>query len=215
LLVAAVVFLALMVGGVGAAVLLTQGEDDPSPSTNAANTGGEPTTPATPGTSTAELPAAGNGEEDTTPAPEPSGPSRAEEIEEVLTDYYAAVKSGDYDSAWELLSPSYKEWKEGEGGYAKWQTQEERNFRWLRPNDLTVDVREYDPSTRIATIYVSGMTYKRPGNALCDYVGITWARRFGGRWYYDQGYVQRAERAAEWRPRATETLGYACEVDGY
>lgn len=49
----------------------------------------------------------------------------------------------------------------------------------------------------------------------CPYEGITWARKENGNWRYDQGYVQRPERAAVWRPRARETLGYACEVDGY
>ena len=142
------------------------------------------------------------------------GHSRRALITGLLGRYYQAVSHAEFASAWRLLSPSYKAWKANHGGYGKWLTSEQRNQSHLNPDGIRVRVVAYDPATGVATVYVSGMTYTT-AQGDCPYRGYTWARQFGSRWYYDQGYLQNAERAAQWRPRSQETLGVPCESDQY
>ena len=139
----------------------------------------------------------------------------AAEIETLLQRYYGAVRTGGFARAWQMLSPTYKSWKAGNGGFAKWQEQESRNRAQLRVGDLDVNVRSFDASTGVATIFVGGMRFEQRDGTTCAYEGITWARRFGGEWLYDQGYLQNAPRAAVWRPRRLETLGGGCDESGY
>jgi hypothetical protein len=134
-------------------------------------------------------------------------------IERVLTAYYDHVVASDFDAAWALLSPTYKTWKAGNGGHAKWLAQERVDRDRLTPDGLHVEIERIDGD--VATVMVTGMRFRSLTSPNCAYEGVTWARRFGGRWRYDQGYLQNATRAARWRPRRTETLGYLCESDGY
>ncbi|HEV7493338.1 RING finger protein [Baekduia sp.] len=134
-------------------------------------------------------------------------------IERVLTAYYQHVVASDFDAAWALLSPTYTTWKAGNGGHAKWLEQERVNRDRLDPSGLHVEVDRIDGD--VATISVTGMHFRSPTSSRCAYEGVTWARRDGSRWRYDQGYLQNATRAARWRPRRTETLGYTCESSGY
>jgi mono/diheme cytochrome c family protein len=151
---------------------------------------------------------------DTTPTDDPD--AQAEEIRVLLRSYYGAVRSGDYQSAWALLSPSYKRWKQSNGGYAKWEKAERRNRAHLRIGGLQVDVRSFDEASGVAEIYVEGMRLRRADGSYCAYEGITWAKRGGdGDWRYDQGYLQNPARSATWRPRSGETLGYTCDTTGY
>jgi len=203
--------LALAVAGAGLAVALSGGGSGPSG--DAAQQTVVVTEREPPATSEPAAPAPDDAEtagpaSDSSLAPEPA------ELESVLVEYFAAVKQGDFDAAYGLLSPSYKRWKASNGGRAKWEESESLNRLYLRPGGLTVTVEEFDPATQIATIDVRGMTYREPGEGTCAYEGITWMRRADGRWLYDQGYMQRADRRREWRPRQQETLGFACG-DGY
>jgi hypothetical protein len=134
-------------------------------------------------------------------------------MEGVLTAYYQHVVASDFDAAWALLSPTYKNWKAGNGGHPKWLEQERVDRDRLDPSGLHVEVERVDDD--VATIMVTGMHFRSLTQSRCAYEGVTWARRDGDRWRYDQGYLQNATRAARWRPRRTETLGYACEADGY
>lgn len=207
LLVAALLLLALAVGGAAVAIALSRGGDAKPVATRAAKTV-VVTQPAA--KTVTQEPADGN-EAD---VPPPASAPDAAELESVLRRYFGAVKRGDFDSAYALLSPTYKHWKASNGARPQWERQETDNMLYLSPGDLSVTVESYDPSADIATIDVRGMQYREPGKPTCPYVGITWMRRFDGRWYYDQGYMQRAERRAEWRPRQRETLGFPCQ-DGY
>lgn len=136
-------------------------------------------------------------------------------IAAVVGAYFRAVRAGSFDGAWDLLSPTYRTWKAAEGGgFARWQRQERRNRQRLRGRPA-VEVRSYDPSSHVATIYVSGLRFKPEGRAECAYIGVTWARKVGDRWLYDQGYSQNPARRARWRPRKSETLGSTCDTSGY
>jgi hypothetical protein len=134
-------------------------------------------------------------------------------IERVLTAYYQHVVASDFDAAWALLSPTYKAWKAGNGGHAKWLEQERVQRDRLDPSGLHVEIDRIDGD--VATLMVTGMHFRSLTSARCAYEGVTWARRDGDRWRYDQGYLQNVTRSAKWRPRRTETLGYACESSGY
>jgi hypothetical protein len=195
----AVGLLALAIAGGAAAMVLVgpASEDDSSPVESPAARSGEPD---------AEAPAEAPPSTRTADAP-----SNEEQIETTLLRYYESVAAGDFSSAWALLSPSYKNWKASNGGRAKWETQEANNHRYLEPAGLRVSITDFDRTTQVATIYVSGMTW----TTGCRYTGYTWARRFGERWYYDQGYLQDPGRAAEWRSRQDEALGVLCEESAY
>ena len=136
-------------------------------------------------------------------------------VTRMLRRYYDAVHAGDFETAWGLLSPTYKSWKASNGGRAKWQTLEEDNQAYLDPGTLDVEIVEVDRESGVATVRVTGMTYTRPGDSPCAYEGVTWVRKSGSTWVYDQGYLQDPERAAKWRPRRAATLGYSCTPSGY
>lgn len=148
------------------------------------------------------------------PVAESTGPTDQEAIRSVIARYYADVTARRFRAAWALLSPSYRAWKLDNGGYSKWLATESYNGRRLTIDRVKVRITGRDPATDVATVFVSGMTYRKPGGP-CLYQGYTWVRRFGGRWYYDQGYAQDPARAAEWSQRAQETLGVPCEPNGY
>ncbi len=214
-LIAAIVALAVAVSAVAIAVVVTR-------STSGAAAEGTvpestPVAEATPTETPEETETATpepTPEETPTPEPTPRPPSNRAQIERILVAYYANVLEGDYDGAWRLLSPTYRSWKETEGGgYAKWETQEDVHRDRLDPSGLHVEILSIDGD--VATIDVSGMSMVTRNDPNCDFNGVTWARRVGGKWRYDQGYLQNAARAAEWRPRREQTLGYVCESDGY
>jgi hypothetical protein len=212
-LTAAVVVLALAVGGAATAAIVVATGGSKAPASTArtvivrerSTTVTRSAAPA-PATPTARA----------TPASRPAHdkPDPAE-IAQTVRSYYAAVVDGDYATAWRLLTPGYKAWKRDNGGWSKWHLQEIHNHDHLSVDDVDVAVRSYDRATGVATIFVDGFTFSLPGGGTCDYHGVTWVRRVGGRWLYDQGYLQTPARAATWRPRARETLGVPCETDGY
>jgi len=137
-------------------------------------------------------------------------------IEVSIVAYFRAVRAGSFDRAWQLLSPTYRSWKTaGAGGFTQWRRQETRNRERLRGGDAAVRVQSYDAASHVATVYVSGLRFKPQGRPECSYEGVTWARRVGGRWLYDQGYMQNPARATKWRPRRLETLGSSCDTSGY
>lgn len=216
-LIAAVLVLALVIAGSAAAVVLTSSRGakaavaGPGPVTSRelGDDGGQ-TTATTPTPEATATPVETKTPEPTVTAAPPESPRAA--IQNVLDEYYAAVEAGDFASAWALLSPTYKDWKAREdGGFPKWRLQETGNRKHLDPEGLRVSVRDVDETTGIATINVRGMHYTSGDVVDCDFEGVTWARRTSdGRWQYDQGYMQRADRRAIWRPRNTETLGFLC-----
>jgi hypothetical protein len=224
-MVAAAIFaLALAIGGAGVGVALSSGDGaataEPVADRTVVIQQQRTTTDATEprdGTET-QAPETGTATTPDPPLPDAdasTGSLDVEPIERLLSAYYGAVARADYDEAWSLLSPSYRDWKLGNGGRAKWRQQEGLNELYLDPSGVSVQVESYDVATQIATVSVSGMVYDAPSDPPCAYEGVTWVRRYDGRWLYDQGYVQRPARAAKWRPRRFETLGYRCQNDGY
>ena len=132
-------------------------------------------------------------------------------MQAVLATYYDHVMNGDYDAAWRLLTPNYKSWKaSGNGGYEQWVRQERVHRERLNPYGARLRIQSIDGS--IATVMVTGMRYYRSASdPECNFRGVTWFKRVGGRWLYDQGYLQNAARSARWRPVRQQTLGYPCE----
>jgi Prokaryotic RING finger family 1 len=203
-LMAAIIGLAMAAGGAATAVIVVWSGGSKAPA-SVAQTVIVRDRPTTVTQATAPAPATHTARDKPDPA----------EIAQTVRSYYAAVVDGDYTTAWRLLTPSYKAWKRGNGGWSKWHLQEVHNHNHLVLDDVDVDVRSYDRASRVATIFVDGLTFRLPGGGTCDYQGVTWVRRVGARWLYDQGYLQTPARAATWRPRARETLGVPCETDGY
>ncbi|HEX8103661.1 MAG TPA: RING finger protein [Solirubrobacteraceae bacterium] len=220
LLIAGLLLLALAVGGAGAAVALSGGGDDAAPAAQrtvvVTEQAEEAAAEATPTPAATAQASADDNDTDTETGDDvdDASPSAAEDLQPVIEAYLAAIQQGDYDTAWDLLSPSYKAWKADNGGRAGWERHESDNEAWLAPDDVAVTLLEYDPGPKIATIRITGPTYDKPGEPACSYEGVTWMRKFGDRWLYDQGYMQRPERRAEWRPQRESTFGYAC-TNGY
>jgi hypothetical protein len=208
----AVIVATLVITGSAVALVVTRtGAGSPAPAAVVTTVITAPAPAPAPDTATPEpsaAPAAGSDVET-----ESTKETDQAAIERVLTAYYQHVVASDFDAAWQLLSPTYKAWKAGNGGHPKWLEQERVNRDRLDPSGLHVDVDRVDGD--VATITVTGMRFRSLTSARCAYEGVTWARRDGSRWRYDQGYLQNATRSAKWRPRRTETLGYACESNGY
>jgi hypothetical protein len=229
-LAAAIVVLALAIGGVAVAMVVTRSENQSARASAAPSATSEAAAPAATATpAETSTPTATDTPEATrtphttaTPAaertptatrtPSPTAGARAE-IQAVLVEYYDHVVNGDIAAAWPLLSPTYRTWKSTHGGYRKWLLQESFHRDRLNPRGLHVKILSIDSD--VATIDVTGMHYRSNTSPNCAFHGVTWARRSGGRWLYDQGYLQSAQRKAIWQPRQTETLGYVCESDGY
>ncbi|MEA2410706.1 MAG: Prokaryotic finger family 1, partial [Thermoleophilaceae bacterium] len=128
-LIAAVFMLALAVAGAGAAYYFTTKKSSsthPRPVAQPRSSG----------------PVAGTANPAPTPSiPPPANPptpvvSDRTRIERLLKRYYGDVQNGNYDAAWALLSPSYKQWKSSNGGRSGWMTQEQQNERSLDPSGL-------------------------------------------------------------------------------
>ena len=161
-----------------------------------------------------------------TPTPTPTVPPslpvkptaserRVAEIEPLVVDYFAAIRAGDYDAAWAMLSVRYRTWKwKAGGGRSAWE-RSEADVRAHTTGTPEVRETEFDAASGVSTIFVSGLSYAESDGSTCAYEGITWARHSERGWKYDQGYLHDAARRARWQPIRPQTLGFLCDDSGY
>lgn len=140
---------------------------------------------------------------------------RVAEIEPLVVNYFAAIRAGDYDAAWELLSVRYRTWKSKVGGGRSAWERSEADVRAHTTGTPAVRETEFDAASGVSTVFVSGLSYAESDGSTCAYEGITWARRSQHGWKYDQGYLHDAARRARWRPIRPQTLGFLCDDSGY
>lgn len=201
-LVVAVLLLALALAGGAVAIVLTD-EDTPVPAAAPTAVTVNPTVAVSAGPALSP------------PAQPTAREQRVAAIEPLVRSYFDAIRAGDYDAAWELLSVKYRTWKlSAGGGRAKWERQEASVPAHLTGTP-TVRETQYDPASGVSTIFVSGLNFPKPDGTSCAYQGFTWARRSENGWAYDQGYLHVPARRARWRPIREQTLGFPCDASGY
>jgi hypothetical protein len=227
----AVLVLALAIGGGAAAIVLSQQSKTPvrlvgnsssvAPAdSSAATPPSEPSTnEVTTDTSTAEPPADTSSIESTDSTPEDStngalpDESTAEmqpEIQHMLLEWHDDVVSGNYQSAWDLMSKRKQVQSLHKYGYPGWVKNQESLNPYLDPSGLQVSVLNASHGNGVATVNLTGMKWNKPGAPCSEWSGITWVKYEEGAWRYDPGYSTSPEREAEWKSRYAELLGGKC-----
>jgi hypothetical protein len=132
------------------------------------------------------------------------------EIQEMLRNWHEDVVRGDYHAAWELLSQRKQAQQEREQGYAKWEKNQSTLRPYLNPAGLQVSIQSTEPSSGVAQLDVTGMTWNRPGASCSEWSGITWVKYEDGEWRYDPGYSTTSQRERKWKSHYSELLGGSC-----
>jgi hypothetical protein len=197
--VAAAVAIALAVGG-SAVALVSRGDDDGGATDTVFvdQTTGDSSDPASPEPASdgAVVPV--------------SDEATRQAIQDVLYEHHMDVVNGDYRAAWDLLSARKQAQKLREDGFRKWAAAQATLTPYLDPSDMYVTIEALDADTGVARVYVSGMTWSKPGARCSEWSGITWIKYEDGAWRYDPGYSTTPERERRWKPRLPELLGASC-----
>jgi hypothetical protein len=128
----------------------------------------------------------------------------------VIVAHHDDLASGDWDSAWQELSPRYRnrKLKESGGKYSDGSLD-------TAPSQWVVEQQGGSLGsidTSGAHVRLAGMKGTAPGDALvkvtgmtsiqhgssCAYDGYTWVHYQRGKWWYDPGVKHHPERSAEW-----------------
>ena len=129
------------------------------------------------------------------------------EIQGMLRNWHEDVVRGDYHAAWELLSQRKQAQEAREQGYAKWEKNQSTLRPYLNPAGLHVSIQSTEPSSGVAQVDVTGMTWDRPGASCSEWSGITWVKYEDRGWRYDPGYSTTPQREREWKSHYSELLG--------
>jgi Prokaryotic RING finger family 1 len=211
----AVIVLAIAVTGAAVAIWLSQGGKGTRP---IANTIGVQTvtaspTSASPPTSspTAQSTTAGG----TTASAQgllPAVPAAQmqSEIQQMLLEWHEDVVHGNFSAAWELLSRRKRAQDSSEYGYPKWVKNQSTLRPYLDPAGLRVTIQRTEPSSGVAQVDLTGMTWNKPNSYCGEWSGITWVKYEEEAWRYDPGYSTTPQREREWKPRFSELLGGRC-----
>jgi hypothetical protein len=132
------------------------------------------------------------------------------EIQHALLEWHEDVVNGNYHAAWELLSQRKQVQDNREYGYSTWVKNQATLRPYLNPSGLQVSVEHAEPSSGVAQVYVSGMSWDKPGASCTEWSGVTWVKYEDGAWRYDPGYSTTPQREREWKPRYSELLGGRC-----
>jgi hypothetical protein len=132
------------------------------------------------------------------------------EIQEMLRSWHEDVVRGDYHAAWELLSQRKQAQEEREQGYATWEKNQSTLRPYLNPAGLQVSIQGTEPSSGVAQVDVTGMTWDRSDASCSEWSGITWVKYEDGEWRYDPGYSTTPQREHEWKSHYSELLGGGC-----
>jgi Prokaryotic RING finger family 1 len=174
-------------------------EPSGSGSTNEVKSDGDTETPGGTGSESSGLLPAGE-----------STDQMAPEIQDMLREFHTDVVSGDYRSAWNLMSARKQHQSLEKYGYAGWVSNQSTLRPYLDPSGLTVSIEETNPSNGVATVDVTGMGWNKPGASCSEWSGITWVKYEAGAWRYDPGYSTSPQREREWKSRYSELLGGQC-----
>jgi len=132
------------------------------------------------------------------------------EIQHMLLEWHEDVVHGNDQGAWKLLSRRKQEQDSSEYGYATWAKNQDTLRPYLNPAGLRVTVEHTEPSSGVAQVDVTGMTWDKPGASCAEWSGITWVKYEEGAWKYDPGYSTTPQREREWKSRYSELLGGRC-----
>lgn len=146
----------------------------------------------------------------------PADESARAEIEQLLTEHHQDIVDGDYRGAWDLMTKRKQVQKLHEEGFARWAQDQGRILApYLIPSGLHVEFADYDRSTGVARVLVTGMGWtKRPDTCGGRYEGLTWVKYENGAWRYDPGYSTTTDRERHWSTRPQpyyQLLGTQCE----
>jgi hypothetical protein len=142
--------------------------------------------------------------------PDVSREQMRQHIQSLLYRFHEDVVDGDYHSAWELMSARKKSQELRKDGYNVWRHHQQTLTPYLDPSGITVSIDDLDPSTGVARVTVTGMTWSAPHASCANWSGVTWAKYENGAWRYDPGYSTTPQRKREWKPRFAELLGGSC-----
>ncbi len=220
----AVIVLAVALVGVAVAIIVSGGGNGNAPAlaheaqtSTFSPSGSTETTPesteTTPGATGEQT--GTTGEETTTTSgegllPAVSTQQMESEIQAMLRSWHEDVVHGNYHAAWELLSQRKQAQDLREQGYATWQKNQSTLKPYLNPAGLQVSIQSTEPSTGVAQVNVTGMTWDRPGASCSEWSGITWVKYEHGEWRYDPGYSTTSQREREWKSHYSELLGGSC-----
>ncbi|HEX8207433.1 MAG TPA: RING finger protein [Solirubrobacteraceae bacterium] len=215
-LIAAVLVLALAVGGTAVAVITTGGDNSTSPAETVTVGEQASETPAIPSEEPTDEGIEPAVEEGTEPATDPNAfpdISRSQmrsEIETLLIDHHQAIVEGDYSSAWDLMTARKQRQKEADPGYAQWADDQSTLSGYLKPSGLRARIQDVNEATGVVQVMVTGMRWTKPGATCSEWSGVTWVRWENGGWYYDPGYSTTPQRTRDWKNRFSELLGGSC-----
>jgi hypothetical protein len=194
----------VLVGGVGAAaalVLTRPKKQTPTTALSAAKLAPTRRGPASSVTSTTTD--ATTATSAGTPAsllPDESQAQMTQDIQQVLLQFHQDISGGSWQNAWNLLSVRKQQQSLQEFGYNGWIKNQKSLGQYLDPSGLEVSLVSTDPSSGVATVDVTGMTWSPPGRSSCPWSGITWVLYENGNWRYDPGYSTTPQRRAQWGP---------------
>jgi hypothetical protein len=208
----AVVAFAVAVGAALTAILLS-GSGNPNPSANAnsplstsySSTFTSAGQSETESSATETTTATGNGVLPAVPAEQMQS-----EIQKMLLEWHEDVVQSNYRAAWNLLSHRKQAQESSEYGYATWAKNQATLRPYLNPAGLQVTVQSTEPTSGIAQVNVTGMSWDKPGAHCSEWSGITWVKYEEGTWRYDPGYSTTPQREREWKSRFSELLGGRC-----
>ncbi len=222
LMAVAVIILAVAMAGVAVAIIASRGGNASShllANTDTANAGTVRSSGSA-AASTAEAPSGGTAGEDATATtsttagegalPDVPAQQLQSEIQQMLLSWHEDVVHGNYRAAWELLSQRKQAQDESGQGYATWVKNQSTLRPYLDPAGLQVSIQSTEPSSGVAQVDVTGMTWSKPGASCTEWSGITWAKYEDGAWRYDPGYSTTPQREREWKSRFSELLGGSC-----
>lgn len=143
--------------------------------------------------------------------PPSTSPAGAQQSGDVVRAHLIALASGDYATAWKLLSPRKRHQLSTQpGGYKGWFDHQRAAFAGTDPRGISVQLKSFDRRAGDALVYVTGFRDRRG----CDFSGFTWTHYESGRWWYDPGYSTTPARRAVWKPRFAELMGGRCATGG-
>lgn len=144
------------------------------------------------------------------PLPGVSAQQMQSEIQQMLLEWHEDVVQGNYHAAWELLSRRKQAQDSSEYGYSTWAKNQATLRPYLNPSGIRVAVERTEPSSGVAQVDVTGMTWDKPDAPCTEWSGITWVKYENGGWKYDPGYTTTPQREREWKSRFSELLGGQC-----
>jgi Prokaryotic RING finger family 1 len=233
-----VIVLLLALGGGGAALLVSSQKSHASSPTSGPSANVSPPTDiaipppgsdANPNTTNTDTPTT-----DSTPT-EPSTPSSVDTsaygangpppssgdtsaiesaAQRVLVKHHDYISSGDYDSAWQELSPRYRRLKVddtnsdgqsyGDGSMTSapslWVHDMQTGFPGpIDTSGLSASIDRIHGND--AWVQVTGMRYQNSSGSTCPWDGVTWVSYQDGKWWYDPGTSHHPDRVNVYGPR--------------